>query len=77
MNDQIKLIRNEVAFRKQVKYLEKPILIFARNETVDYIIDMGPEGGELGGMVMASGTPEQVVEVKDSYTGQYLKNYLA
>lgn len=46
-------------------------------KTVDYIIDMGPEGGELGGMVMASGTPEQVVEVKDSYTGQYLKNYLA
>jgi len=45
-------------------------------KTVDYIIDMGPEGGEFGGMVVASGTPEQVVEVKDSYTGQYLKNYL-
>lgn len=42
----------------------------------DYIIDLGPEGGEKGGKVIAYGSPEQIVEVKKSYTGQYLKNYL-
>lgn len=42
----------------------------------DYIVDLGPEGGENGGYVMASGTPEQVSQVKDSYTGHYLKDKL-
>jgi excinuclease ABC subunit A len=42
----------------------------------DYIIDMGPEGGEAGGQVVASGTPEQVAKNKDSYTGEYLKHML-
>ena len=37
---------------------------------------MGPEGGEAGGMVIAQGTPEQVAEVAESYTGQYLKKVL-
>lgn len=45
-------------------------------KTSDYIIDMGPEGGDNGGKVIASGTPEQVAKVKDSYTGQYLKKML-
>ena len=44
--------------------------------TADYIIDMGPEGGDGGGTVIASGTPEEVAEVKESYTGQYIKKYL-
>lgn len=39
----------------------------------DWIIDLGPEGGEGGGQVIATGTPEKIVEVKESYTGQYLK----
>ena len=39
----------------------------------DYIIDMGPEGGDKGGMVVATGTPEDVIEIKESYTGSYLK----
>lgn len=39
----------------------------------DYIIDMGPEGGDKGGMVVATGTPEEVIEIKESYTGSYLK----
>jgi excinuclease ABC subunit A len=43
----------------------------------DYIIDLGPEGGEEGGRVIATGTPEEVAENVDSYTGQYLKKYLA
>ena len=45
-------------------------------KTADYIIDMGPEGGDRGGTVIATGTPEQVAEQPVSYTGQYLKKYL-
>jgi excinuclease ABC subunit A len=45
-------------------------------KTADYIIDMGPEGGDNGGTVVASGTPEQVAKVEKSYTGQYLKKML-
>lgn len=45
-------------------------------KTADYIIDMGPEGGEGGGTVIAQGTPEEVCEVPASYTGQFLKQYL-
>ena len=45
-------------------------------KTADHIIDLGPEGGDGGGYVVASGTPEQVVQVSESYTGQYLKPYL-
>ena len=45
-------------------------------KTADYIIDMGPEGGDGGGMVIAKGTPEEVAKVEGSYTGQYIKKYL-
>ena len=45
-------------------------------KTADYIIDMGPEGGDKGGTVIAKGTPEEIANVKDSYTGQYVKKYL-
>ena len=45
-------------------------------KTADYIIDMGPEGGDLGGTVIAKGTPEEIVKVPESYTGQYVKRYL-
>ncbi len=45
-------------------------------KTADYIIDMGPEGGDRGGTVIAKGTPEEVAENPVSYTGQYLKKYL-
>lgn len=45
-------------------------------KTADYIIDMGPEGGDGGGTVIAKGTPEEVCEVPASYTGQFLKPYL-
>lgn len=45
-------------------------------KTADYIIDMGPEGGAGGGTVIASGTPEEVAKISQSYTGQYLKRYL-
>ncbi len=45
-------------------------------KTADYIIDMGPEGGDGGGKVIAQGTPEEVAEAEGSYTGQYVKKYL-
>ena len=45
-------------------------------KVADHIIDLGPEGGENGGTIIATGTPEQIVKCKDSYTGQYLEKYL-
>ena len=45
-------------------------------KTADYIIDMGPEGGDGGGTVIAEGTPEQVAAMPHSYTGQYLRKML-
>ena len=45
-------------------------------KTADYIIDLGPEGGDRGGTIVATGTPEEVAKCKKSYTGQYLKPYL-
>jgi len=45
-------------------------------KSADYIIDMGPEGGDMGGTVVACGTPEEIAENPVSYTGLYLKKYL-
>ena len=45
-------------------------------KTADYIIDMGPEGGDRGGTVIAKGTPEEIVKIPESYTGQYVARYL-
>jgi excinuclease ABC subunit A len=45
-------------------------------KTADWIIDLGPEGGDGGGRIVATGTPEDVAKVKASYTGQYLKELL-
>ena len=56
------------------------VIVIAHNldliKTADYIIDLGPEGGAEGGTVIATGTPEQIATIKESYTGQYLKKYL-
>jgi excinuclease ABC subunit A len=46
-------------------------------KTADWIIDLGPEGGDGGGRVVAQGTPEEIVQVPESHTGKYLKPYLA
>jgi excinuclease ABC subunit A len=55
------------------------VLIIEHNldiiKTADYIIDLGPEGGERGGQLVAAGTPEEVCEIEDSFTGQVLKTY--
>ena len=45
-------------------------------KTADYIIDLGPEGGDRGGTVVAHGTPEEITEVPESYTGKYVKQFL-
>ncbi len=45
-------------------------------KTADHIIDIGPEGGSKGGRIVATGTPEDICDVKESFTGKYLKNYL-
>ena len=45
-------------------------------KTADYLIDLGPEGGDGGGTIVAKGTPEQVAKVEKSFTGQYLKPLL-
>ena len=46
-------------------------------KVADYLIDLGPEGGDKGGTLVACGTPEEVAKVKKSYTGQYIKQELA
>jgi excinuclease ABC subunit A len=45
-------------------------------KTADWILDMGPEGGDGGGRIVAEGTPEDVAKVKESYTGRYLRDLL-
>ncbi len=45
-------------------------------KTADWVVDLGPEGGEAGGRLMAIGTPEKVSRVKESFTGQYLRRVL-
>lgn len=56
------------------------ILVIEHNldviKTADHVIDLGPEGGDEGGRIIATGTPEQLVKVKESYTGAYLQKYL-
>jgi excinuclease ABC subunit A len=68
------------AFRKLLE-AGHTLLVIEHNldviKTADYIIDLGPEGGEDGGVVVTTGTPEQVAQVEASYTGQYLRPVLA
>ncbi len=45
-------------------------------KAADYVVDLGPEGGERGGEVVATGTPEQIAACEDSYTGQFLQQVL-
>ena len=45
-------------------------------KSADYVIDLGPEGGDNGGQIVVTGTPREVAKCKKSYTGQYLKKYL-
>jgi excinuclease ABC subunit A len=68
------------AFRKLIE-AGHSLLVIEHNldviKTADWIIDLGPEGGEEGGMIVATGTPEQVAQVEASHTGRYLRDVLA
>jgi excinuclease ABC subunit A len=68
------------AFRKLLE-AGHTLLVIEHNldviKTADFIIDLGPEGGEAGGRIVATGTPEQVAKIETSYTGQYLRPVLA
>jgi excinuclease ABC subunit A len=69
-----------IEVRQQLVDGGNTVLVIEHNldviKTADYVIDLGPEGGDQGGHVVAAGTPEQVADVAESYTGQYLKPYL-
>ncbi len=72
--------------RKLIEILQRladggnTVLVIEHNldviKTADYLIDIGPEGGDKGGTVIAKGTPEEVAQMPNSYTGQYVKRYL-
>ncbi|MBQ8427814.1 MAG: DNA helicase UvrA, partial [Clostridia bacterium] len=71
---------------KLIKILQKlcsggnTVLVIEHNldviKTADYIVDLGPEGGDGGGTVVCKGTPEEVASIHESYTGQFLKKVL-
>ncbi|MGM9680736.1 MAG: excinuclease ABC subunit UvrA, partial [Eubacteriales bacterium] len=73
-------VRNLIAVLSRLADAGNSVLVIEHNldliKTADYIIDMGPEGGDGGGTVIATGTPEEVAACENSYTGQYLKGVL-
>ena len=69
----LKVLKKLVAMGNSVVIIEHNMDVI---KTADYIVDVGPEGGDKGGQVIAQGTPEEVAEASQSYTGRYLKPYL-
>ena len=73
----LKMYLDFLAVLQRLISLGNTVIVIEHNldviKTADYIIDLGPEGGEGGGKVVAKGTPEEVVQVKASHTGQFLK----
>ena len=73
-------IKRLLAILQKIVDNKNTVLVIEHNLDVikcaDYIIDLGPEGGDLGGTVIATGTPEEISKVKESYTGQFLKKIL-
>jgi excinuclease ABC subunit A len=69
----LKVLKKLVAMGNSVVIIEHNMDVI---KTADYIIDVGPDGGENGGEIIAKGLPEEVAEVPESYTGKYLKPYL-
>ncbi len=74
-------VKNLLSVLQQLVDKGNTVLVIEHNldviKTSDHLIDLGPEGGEGGGQVVVTGTPEDVADCKESYTGQYLKNILA
>ncbi|MGN8773667.1 excinuclease ABC subunit UvrA [Candidatus Weimeria sp. HCP3S3_B5] len=73
-------VRKLVSILRELSDTGNSVVVIEHNldviKTADYIIDLGPEGGDGGGTVIARGTPEEICKVKKSYTGQYLKKVL-
>jgi len=74
INKLLKVLNRLVDLKNTVIVVEHNLDVI---KTADYIIDLGPEGGEKGGQLVASGTPENIAKIKASYTGKYLKNTLS
>ena len=74
-------IKQLLAVINRLRERDNTIVIIEHNldviKTADWIIDLGPEGGDRGGQIIATGTPEEIIKVKKSYTAQYLKPLLA
>ncbi len=68
----IKILNRLVATGNTIVVIEHNLDVI---KVADYIIDLGPEGGDQGGTIVASGTPEEIVKIKESETGKYLKKY--
>ena len=72
-------IENLLAIIKKIVDNKDTVIVIEHNldmiKVADYIIDLGPEGGDKGGKIIATGTPKEVSQVKGSYTGQFLKKY--
>lgn len=73
-------LKKLIGVLKQLVALGNTVMVIEHNleviKNADWIIDLGPEGGEAGGQIVASGTPHDVARFKASYTGQFLKNYV-
>jgi excinuclease ABC subunit A len=73
-------VRNLLEVLNRLTDKGNTIIIIEHNleviKTADHVIDLGPEGGDKGGYVVASGTPEKIIQNKNSYTGHYLKSHL-
>jgi len=73
-------LKKLIGVLKQLVALGNTVMVIEHNleviKNADWIIDLGPEGGEAGGQIVASGTPHDVARFKTSYTGQFLKNYV-
>ena len=82
----VSLLLYQIHYLRQVQVLQRivshgdTVLVLEHNldviKVADYIIDLGPDGGDAGGKIVATGTPEEVSNNKNSYTGQYLKKVL-
>ena len=73
IRDRLEILHTFVATGNTVVVIEHNLDVI---KTADHIVDMGPDGGVKGGNIIAQGKPEDIVKVKDSYTGQFLKNLL-
>ena len=73
-------MRRLIEVLQKLEELGNTVLVIEHNldviKTADYLIDLGPEGGDGGGTIVCSGTPEEVAACEKSYTGQYLKKML-